>query len=88
MVPLVVYFAGSLFGETGCQVMLERIFFNPGQLIFSLSSSTKNVSIVTICGVMSGKISSLYFILCPPLDVLEKFQSCFGFQMRSLVQSD
>ena len=38
MVPLVVYFAGSLFGETGCQVMLERIFFNPGQLIFSLSS--------------------------------------------------
>ena len=88
MVPLVVYFAGSLFGETGCQVMLERIFFNPGQLIFSLSSSTKNVSIVTICGVMSGKISPLYFILCPPLDVLEKFQAFFGFQMRSLVQSD
>ena len=38
MLPLVVYFAGSLFGETGCPVMLERIFFNPGQLIFSLSS--------------------------------------------------
>ena len=86
MVPLVVYFAGSLFGRLVARWCWRGSFSI--QVNLFLVWAPKNVSIVTICGVMSGKISSLYFILCPPLDVLEKFQAFFGFQMRSLVQSD
>ena len=86
MVPLVVYFAGSLFGETGCQVMLERIFFNPGQLIFSLSSK-KCLNCYNMWGHVWENIIFILYIVST-FGCFGKFQAFFGFQMRSLVQSD